>query len=49
MPKAELETAFVPPENPSSISVDGGAPLVLAMAGWHQKREKKKKIEKKKR
>lgn len=35
MPEAELEMASTPPERPSSISVDGGAPPVLAMAGWY--------------
>lgn len=48
MPQAELEKASAPPENPSSISVDGGAPFVLAMAGWYWKRKNKKKKKKRK-
>lgn len=39
MPEAELEMASVSPERLCSISVNGGAPLVLPMAGWYQKKK----------
>lgn len=41
MPEAELELSSATPDSPSSISVSGGAPLVLAMTRGFQKRKKK--------
>lgn len=40
MPEAELELSSATPDSPSSISVSGGAPLVLAMARGFQKIKK---------